>query len=86
MKTEYRMACSGEGRGHAKHNWAKKNMAKAVQSTVDANHHAEMHPNGFYNRACAPYVVETREVSNWQQPQDMAQVVIADDIAIEVTE
>lgn len=80
MKTEYRMACTGEGRQHSKHNWGKKNMAKANQSVLDANHHAEMHPDGFYNRACAPYVVETREVSNWQQPQDVEAPLIVDDL------
>jgi len=65
MSTEYRLACTGEGREHSRHNWGKKNLAKAAQSALDANHHAELKPNGFYNRHCAPYVVETREVGSW---------------------
>ena len=80
MKSEYRMACTGEGAGHSRHNWVKKDMAKAVQSTIDANHHAGQHPDGFYNKQCAPYVVEVREVSNWQQPHDMEAPLILDDV------
>ena len=70
MSTEYRMKCSGEGRSHRSHNYPKKNMAKAVQSAMDANHHAEVKPDGFYNKFCAPYVVETREVSDWTEADE----------------
>lgn len=64
MKVEWRMRCSG-GKGHSKHVWPKKNKAKADQSALDANHHAEQRPDGFYNRMCAPYVAESREVGPW---------------------
>ena len=77
---EWRMACTGKGAGHSKHKWPKKNAAKANQSAIDANHHAEQHPDHFYNRVCAPYVVETREVSNWAEPLTVEPPLILDDL------
>ena len=78
MSTEYRMACTGTGPGHSKHNWVKKTEAKADQSVIDANHHAAQHPDGFYNKQCAPYVAEQRAVSAWSPSGDL-------EPAIEVT-
>ena len=66
---EYQMVCSGEGIQHSKHKWKKKDLAKARQSTTDANHHAEQHPDGFYNRTCSPYYIETREVKPWAREE-----------------
>ena len=64
-KTEWRLTCSQHGtKGHSSHTWPKRDEAKARQSKLDADHHAEMHPTTFYARE-APYVVESREVGPW---------------------
>jgi len=74
-KSEWRVVCANFGqKGHAQHFWEKKDKAKAEQSKVDSDHHAEM----LKARAAgqedgrvhwyvgeAPYVVQTREVSKW---------------------
>ena len=62
---EYRVVCGGEGRQHRSHQWPKKDLKKAKQSVIDANHHAEMHPESFYAKFCAPYRIESREVRDW---------------------
>jgi hypothetical protein len=65
-KTEWRVVCSRYGTsGHSSHAWPKGTEAKARQSVIDADHHAEMNPGTFYAKE-APYVVESREVAPWQ--------------------
>ena len=63
---KYRIACSHfDEDGHQLHGWEKQSRKAAEQAVTDANHRAEMKPGGFYNRVCAPYRVETREVTEW---------------------
>ena len=65
---EYRVTCSKhEQVGHQLHHWNKLSKDSATQTVTDANHKAELdtHDLGFYNRVCAPYRVETREVTEW---------------------
>lgn len=63
--TEYRVVCGKHGqRGHSSHTWSKGSKQKAVQSVIDLNHHAEIHPNLYYADE-APYEVQEREVGAW---------------------
>ena len=62
---EYRIACNGSGRGHSQHASPKRDLAKATQAAIDANHHAEIHPTSFYTK-CAPWSVERRQVTEWE--------------------
>ena len=49
---------------HQLHHWNKQSKASAEQSVLDLNHKADIHPGDFY-ASCAPYNVETREVTEW---------------------
>ncbi|KKN26547.1 hypothetical protein LCGC14_0873740 [marine sediment metagenome] len=69
--TEFRVVCSRFGtRDHSGHvsvktgNDAEK---RAVQAVIDANHHAEtvVGSDHFYRQE-APYRIQTREVSEWE--------------------
>lgn len=66
MAEEYRVVCAHFGEaGHSQHKWPKANQAKALQSVIDQDHHAEMHP-GLWYAGEAPYQVQSREVSAWK--------------------
>ena len=68
---KFRIACSRFGQdGHQLHGWEKFDRKAAEQAVTDANHNAEVRPDGFYNRVCAPYVLETREVTMWTEAVD----------------
>lgn len=64
-KLEWRLVCAHYGTsGHSAHVWPKRDEAKARQSKLDADHHAEMHPKTWYGRE-APYQVQSRKVEPW---------------------
>ncbi len=63
---EHRMVCAKHGqRGHSSHAYIKKNLAKAQQDTIDANHRASQGSTFFYKEE-APYVIQRREVGAWE--------------------
>ena len=71
-RIEWRTVCAQFGsRGHASHQWPKRDEAKATQAVIDANHHAEKvghDPDGtprmwYLNEA--PYKVQSRRVEAW---------------------
>lgn len=63
---EWRVVCARFGqRGHSTHAWKKPTEGKAVQSVIDLDHHAQMHPGSFYASE-APYQVQSREVTEWK--------------------
>ena len=64
---EYRLVCTGEGPGHRTHRYTKRDLAKATQAAIDANHHAEQHPTHMVYRACRPFMVERRLVGAWEK-------------------
>jgi hypothetical protein len=65
---EYRLVCAHYGTpgsaDHRSHCWPKSTLAKAEQSRIDADHHAEMHPDLWYAGE-APYRVQVRSVFAW---------------------
>ena len=64
--TEIRVVCANYGTaGHSNHVWAKRDMAKARQSVIDAQHRADVGNPTAYYRAEAPYQIQTREVGPW---------------------
>lgn len=68
--TEHRIVCAnhgvkGAGNRHTNHVWPKRDKNKAVQSVIDANHHAETLPNSFYSGE-APYRMQERQVTTWE--------------------
>ena len=68
-KTEYRVVCQHFGtRGHTTHSWIKGNRKKAEQSVIDLNHHVEIHPRIYYSDE-APYVIQEREVQQWENSE-----------------
>lgn len=68
-KTEYRVVCVRFGtQGHSGHVKTKPTKAKAKQSVIDQNHHAELHPDHFYARE-APYRIQTRETTAWEDEE-----------------
>ncbi len=67
---QFRMVCAHFGQdGHQLHRFDKVNRHSAEQSVLDNNHKAEVSVDNPYaiHRACAPYIVETREVSEWTE-------------------
>ena len=59
-KLEYRIVCSGAGQHvHRRHLYTSPSLDKALQSVIDADHDAEMHP-GHYVSVCSPWYIETR--------------------------
>ena len=70
MTTEYRLVCARHGTaGHGSHWWQKRDRRRAVQSKIDADHHAQMHPTSYYS-AEAPYRIEQRTVTAWEPLKD----------------
>ena len=66
---QYRVVCQHHPEdGHQLHRWDKQNKRSAEQTVTDLNHKAEMDTGdrSFYAK-CAPYTVETREVSEWTE-------------------
>jgi hypothetical protein len=69
-KLEYRIVCSGANEhAHRRHQYPKATLAKARQSVIDGDHDADMHP-GHYVSVCAPWSIETRDVSKWERLED----------------
>ena len=69
-RLEYRTLCSGaELHTHRRHVYLQSSLDRALQHVIDADHHAEMHPDHFYAK-CAPYVIEARTVSKWKRLED----------------
>ena len=65
-KLEHRMVCAKHGeRGHSTHAYPKRDLAKATQDKLNADHKAEMDKTDFY-RGEAPWVIQTREVGKWE--------------------
>ena len=64
-RLEYRIVCNGSGQMHRLHKYPKRDLAKAVQSVIDADHHSEMNRTHFYG-ACAPWTIERRTVGAWK--------------------
>ena len=63
---EYRIVCALFGQdGHQLHRWPKLSEERALQAVTNANHSADQHPDGFYNRVCAPYVAQYRPLMDW---------------------
>lgn len=68
MTTEHRIVCANFGTpGHNAegHHKIKPTKAKVIQAVIDANHHAEMNPTGFYTKE-APWRRQEREVTEWE--------------------
>ncbi len=77
-KLEHRIVCAKHGeRGHSSHAYPKRDLAKAQQDVIDANHRAEVGKTDFY-RGEAPWTVERREVSPWENIDK----VIAREVAV----
>ena len=69
MTMQYRMGCAYFGDdGHQLHRFNKVSLRSANQSVTDANYKAEVDtkPYAIYTK-CAPYIVETREVTLWTE-------------------
>ena len=65
-ENEYMMVCARFGQdGHQLHKWPKLTEERVNQAVKNANHSADMHPEGFYNRVCAPYVPMVRPIVEW---------------------
>ena len=65
-KTEIRVVCANYGAaGHASHTWPKRDLDKARQSVIDAQHRAEVGNPTAYYRGEAPYRIQVREVGPW---------------------
>lgn len=70
-KQEFRITCARHGTpGHQSHVWVKKDLKKAKQSKIDADHNAEMNPEHFYAKE-APYRIEVREVGPWEVAENV---------------
>ena len=69
MTMQYRMVCAHFGDdGHQLHKFDKVNLHSAKQSVIDTNHKAEVDTKPYAIHAkCAPYIVETREVTLWTE-------------------
>lgn len=64
---QFRVVCNHHPNdGHQLHRWDKRSRASAEQSILDLNHKAEMDRDNFYSK-CAPYSLETREISEWTE-------------------
>ena len=66
---QFRVVCKYHpSNGHQLHRWEKMSRESAEQSVSDLNHKADMDrgTDSFY-RNCAPYTIETREVSDWTE-------------------
>lgn len=64
---EFRVVCKHHPKdGHQLHRWDKGSRGLAEQSILDLNHAAEIKRDNFYSK-CAPYTLETREVSEWTE-------------------
>ena len=67
---EYRVVCTHyPADGHQLHRWDKRSKQTAEQTVLDLNHKAGLDPYHFYAK-CAPYEVETREVTDWAGAYD----------------
>ncbi len=70
-KTEYRVVCAKFGtRGHSQHVHIKASKAKAVQSVIDANHHADVVSEGHFYKGEAPWRTQERDVSAWRDSDE----------------
>ncbi len=69
-KIEYRVVCAKFGtQGHSDHVTVKKGKdakRKAIQSVIDANHHADMVSEGHFYKGEAPWRIQEREVGAWE--------------------
>lgn len=64
---EFRMVCDKyPANGHQLHAFNKGSEASAKQAVTDANHNAEVRPDGFYSKVCAPYRPQIRPVVEWE--------------------
>ncbi len=69
-KTEFRVVCAKFGtQGHSDHVTVKHDKAKAVQSVIDANHHAEVVSEGHFYKGEAPWRIQEREVGAWEDTE-----------------
>ena len=71
---EFRVVCAHFGtRHHLAHKWDKKGKDrkhKAAQSVIDLNHSADIRPNTNFYQGEAPYRVQTREVTAWEDQEE----------------
>ncbi len=66
-ENEYRMVCAHYGQdGHQLHHYPRRTVGTVKQGVIDANHAAEISPNGFYNKKCTPYVPQVRPIVEWE--------------------
>lgn len=66
VNMEWRVVCAYFGDdGHQLHRWTKTSERAARQTVTDANHSAEMQPDGFYNQVCTPYRPQFRPLMDW---------------------
>ena len=71
MKTEHRIVCRLHGtQGHSRHIWPKRDRKHAVQSVIDANHHAEMMSQDHFYKREAPHRRQEREVTDWEDADE----------------
>ena len=78
METEYRLICAkyGKDRGHRSHAYRKSAKEKAEKGRLDANRHTAKLINdktpeergraGDYYSGEAPWVVQSREIGEWE--------------------
>ena len=74
QEIEFRVVCAhfGDTTRHSAHKWekrGKKGKHNAKQSVIDLNHTAEMRPDTNFYQGEAPYRVQTREVTPWQDEE-----------------
>ncbi len=73
-KTHWRLVCAkhGKDRGHSSHAYQKSSLEKAKQGAIDADHHSETvgtRKAGDYYTGEAPWRVQTREVTEWEDSE-----------------
>lgn len=67
----YRIRCSGTGPYHRDHRYEKKTLAKAQAAVADfATHVDRLGPIAALYADCAPYIIEQREVTEWEPVND----------------
>ena len=65
-REEWRLVCANYGTtGHSSHSRTKKDRAKAFKDKAEADRHSALHDGKFYGNE-APYRVQRREVTPWQ--------------------